>query len=159
MNIISKTENQIRPKTNLNDLLAFKNDTEEVSHEAQILMFKFLSEIERLQESRGLNRKSLAEAIKTSGSYLTQVFRGDKPLNFITLAKIQKVLNIKFNIKAIHNQSHQSITMPEILYKNETFKVHNLGEFTVLHKEQYVLLKGAEAPVESLNNITPKKLH
>ncbi|NCW88573.1 MAG: XRE family transcriptional regulator, partial [Chitinophagia bacterium] len=43
-----------------------------------------------------ITRKLLAQLIGTSPSYLTQVFRGDKPLNFMTLAKIQKALNVSF---------------------------------------------------------------
>jgi transcriptional regulator with XRE-family HTH domain len=82
----------------------FADGTEEqkLDLEAKVLMAGFLSEIERIQEiSTNLkNRKSLAEAIGTSPSYLTQVFCGDKNLNFLTLAKIQKVLNIRFEILA-----------------------------------------------------------
>ena len=77
-------------------------EDEKLDLDAKMLMAAFLSEIERIQEiSTNLkNRKSLAEAIGTSPSYLTQVFCGDKNLNFLTLAKIQKVLNIRFRISA-----------------------------------------------------------
>ena len=53
---------------------------------------------EIVQEEKGITRKELASLIKTSPSYLTQVFRGDKPLNFITLAKIQRALGIRFTV-------------------------------------------------------------
>jgi ribosome-binding protein aMBF1 (putative translation factor) len=61
-------------------------------------MASFLSVIEIVQEEKGISRKELASMIKISPSYLTQVFRGDKPLNFITLAKIQKALGIRFRV-------------------------------------------------------------
>jgi transcriptional regulator with XRE-family HTH domain len=61
-------------------------------------MASFLSVIEIVQEEKGISRKELASMIKISPSYLTQVFRGDKPLNFITLAKIQKALGILFSV-------------------------------------------------------------
>jgi len=77
-----------------------RNEEEEVKHDAYILMAWFLSEIERVQEEKGISRKELAAKINTSASYLTQVFRNDKPLNFITLAKMKRALNIRFEIVA-----------------------------------------------------------
>jgi transcriptional regulator with XRE-family HTH domain len=71
---------------------------EELALDELILMAKFLSEIEQQQKFKNIDRKTLAALIGTSPSYLTQVFRGDKPLNFKTLAKIQAVLNIKFEV-------------------------------------------------------------
>jgi transcriptional regulator with XRE-family HTH domain len=71
---------------------------EELALAELMLMAKFLSEIEQHQKLKDIDRKTLAALIGTSPSYLTQVFRGDKPLNFKTLAKIQAVLNIKFEV-------------------------------------------------------------
>ena len=73
-------------------------ESEKVESDSYALMASFLSVIEIVQEERGLTRKDLAVMIKTSPSYLTQVFRGDKPLNFITLAKIQRALGIRFSV-------------------------------------------------------------
>ena len=78
-----------------------KTDEDLIKEEAFVLMSGYLSEIERLQEVLGFTKKDMAEKIKTSASYLTQVFKGDKPLNFITLAKLQLALDIRFRIKAI----------------------------------------------------------
>ncbi|MEJ8819461.1 hypothetical protein [Lacibacter sp. H407] len=83
------------------DLFSFKSEKEKYEHDAQILMFKFLSEVEQYQEAQGINRKSLAQKIKTSASYLTQLWRGNKPLNFVTLVKMQDALKLKFIIKAV----------------------------------------------------------
>ena len=71
---------------------------EELALTELLLMAKFLSEIEQQQKLKDIDRKTLAALIGTSPSYLTQVFRGDKPLNFKTLAKIQTVLNIRFDV-------------------------------------------------------------
>jgi transcriptional regulator with XRE-family HTH domain len=73
---------------------------EELALAELMLMAKFLSEIEQQQKLKDIDRKNLAVLIGTSPSYLTQVFRGDKPLNFKTLAKIQAVLNIRFEVSA-----------------------------------------------------------
>ena len=73
-------------------------ESEKIESDSFILMSSFLSLIEIVQEEKGITRKELASLIKTSPSYLTQVFRGDKPLNFITLAKIQRELGIRFTV-------------------------------------------------------------
>jgi transcriptional regulator with XRE-family HTH domain len=80
---------------------------EELALAELMLMAKFLSEIEQQQKLKDIDRKTLAALIGTSPSYLTQVFRGDKPLNFKTLAKIQAVLNIRFEV-SIQNLNNAS---------------------------------------------------
>lgn len=77
-----------------------KTEQELIKEDAYVLQANYLSEIERLYKDKALNRKELAEKIDVTPSYLTQVFRGDKPLNFITLAKIKRALNLHFEIKA-----------------------------------------------------------
>lgn len=74
-------------------------ELEKLESDSYALMASFLSVIEMIQEEKGITRKELAYLIKTSPSYLTQVFRGDKPLNFITLAKIQRALGIRFSVE------------------------------------------------------------
>ena len=61
-------------------------------------MFRFLSIIEIRCEELGWNRKQLAEKVGTSASYITQLFRGDKLVNMLTLAKFQKALGLEFEI-------------------------------------------------------------
>ncbi len=88
-------------KNEFDALFSFKDENEELKHDEFVLMSGYLAEIERLKNPLGINRKELAQKINVSAPYLTQVFRGDKPLNFFTIAKIQKVLNVKFEVKAI----------------------------------------------------------
>lgn len=95
---MSMNSKQIQDK--IKDRLLSKSEEDLIREDEHILMDNYLSEIERIQKISGLNRKNLAQQIKTSPSYLTQVFRGDKPLNFYTLAKIQKALKIRFTVTA-----------------------------------------------------------
>ena len=83
-----------------NEILSFKGEKDEIRHEAQILMFRFLSEVDRYLNQEGNSRKALAKKMNISASYLTQVYRGNKPLNFETVARFQKALDIKFQIRA-----------------------------------------------------------
>lgn len=85
------------------DIMAFESEEEEIKHESQMLMFSFLSEVEKYQTLQDINKKKLSQKIKTSASYLTQLFRGNKPLNFETIAKMQKALNISFHVYARPN--------------------------------------------------------
>lgn len=82
-----------------NNLLTFADEHEEIEHEAAMIMFQFLSEVEKVMEDKKINKKDLAEIIGTSPSYITQLFRGDKLINFKTLAKIQKGLDMNFEVK------------------------------------------------------------
>jgi len=77
------------------------NDDKDEKHLAQMLMYRFLSEIEKLMEQNKMSRKDLAARIHTSPSYLTQVYRGNKPLNFSTLAKIESALDVRFEVSCV----------------------------------------------------------
>jgi transcriptional regulator with XRE-family HTH domain len=73
---------------------------EVIESDSLLLMASYLSEFERVQKERNIKRNELASQIKISPSYLTQVFRGDKPLNFPTISKLRKALNIRFEVVA-----------------------------------------------------------
>jgi len=83
---------------------AGKSEKQILSEDAYMLMAGYLSEIERIQKQVDLNKKELASMIKVSASYLSQVFNGDKPLNFYTIARIQVALKIRFRVSVIHLQ-------------------------------------------------------
>lgn len=76
------------------ELFEFRSREEKEEHDARMLMFRFLSEVEKEMEAQGMTRKELARKIGTSPSYITQLFRGDKMLNFPTIARIQEALGI-----------------------------------------------------------------
>jgi ribosome-binding protein aMBF1 (putative translation factor) len=83
---------------------------EDLEHDAKMIMYRFLSEVERISEENGLNRKDLAALIGTSPSYLTQLFRGTKIINLQTIAKFQKVFDFTFEIKAVSNNTEVAFT-------------------------------------------------
>jgi transcriptional regulator with XRE-family HTH domain len=99
MNMNSMNNDQI--KNQFADLFAPKSKKESLNRDAFILMNRFLSEIQKLADKKGLKRKELAALIGTSPSYLTQLFRGDKMANMETLAKFQQALDVKFNIETV----------------------------------------------------------
>lgn len=81
----------------------FKSIEEKIEHETNMISFRFLSEVEKRCDKKGINRTQLAEMLGTSKSYITQLYRGDKVLSLEMIAKIQQALEIKFSIRSIHN--------------------------------------------------------
>lgn len=88
------------------NLFSFKNKEEELEHEAKMIMFRFLSELEKLFTEKPIKKKELAKAINTSASFITQLYQGDKLVNLLTLAKIQEAYNLTFEIKAKLNSEN-----------------------------------------------------
>lgn len=80
----------------------FTNRTEEQHRQdaAQLLSFRFLSEVERLMTERDLTKRQLASSVGTSASYITQLFRGDRLVNIDMLARFEQVLGIQFVTRA-----------------------------------------------------------
>jgi len=87
------------------DLFTFRNQEEEIEHEAYMIMFRFLSELEKISSGEHpLKKKELAEKLGVSPSYITQLFNGRKLINLTTLAKIERAFNITFEIKVNQNE-------------------------------------------------------
>ena len=68
---------------------------------ARLLSFRFLSEVERLTDEQGLKRGALARALGTSPSYVTQLYRGDRMLNLNMAARMERVLGVQFQVRAV----------------------------------------------------------
>ena len=95
---------KFKEKFNINaefeGLFTEKSKEEELEHEAKMIMFRFLNELEKMNSEKPIKKKDLAIALNTSASFITQLYRGDKLINLLTLAKIQDAYNITFEIKA-----------------------------------------------------------
>ena len=76
------------------------SDAERLEHEGRMIGFAFLSEVEHELDKRGMSRKDLAGAMGVSGSFLTQLFTGDKPLSDKHKAMFQRALGIRFVVSA-----------------------------------------------------------
>ncbi len=96
-----------------------KSPEEQVEHRAQMLSYIFLSEAQKAMDRKGWTRKRLADEIGTSASYLTQLFRGDRLLNFKTVAKIEAALGIEFDITASTPKSVDPRSGASVDYRNE----------------------------------------
>lgn len=127
-------------------LFNFKSKEEELTHEAKMIMFRFLSEFEKLNLHKPIKKKDLAQAIGTSASFITQLFQGDKLVSLQTLAKLQDAYDFTFEIQAKANTanyaaeveqtyntplSNKNITGNEgfRIYKNIDYNKSNVGLF------------------------------
>ena len=81
---------------------------DQADHVAQMISYRILSEVERLCDEKGINRKELAEKLRTSASYITQLFRGHRRINMDLIAKIEGILEIQFEIKAVRKTEHKT---------------------------------------------------
>lgn len=88
------------------DLFSFKSKEEELEHEAKMIMFRFLSELEKINFEKPIKKKDLAKKIGTSASFITQLYQGNKLANLLTFAKFQEAYNISFEIKAKSNSTN-----------------------------------------------------
>jgi ribosome-binding protein aMBF1 (putative translation factor) len=80
------------------EVVEFSNVDDKIELESKMLMAQFLAIIQEEADRRQLKRKELAEMIGTSASYITQLFRGHKLMNLVTIAKFQSALGLKFEI-------------------------------------------------------------
>lgn len=97
-----------------NDIFSFSSEEEELEHDAQMLMFQFLEEVEKSHEQGPkLKKKNFAKALNLSPSFITQLYAGEKLISFPLLAKIQKAFNITFKVQAILNDEKYNVSTPE----------------------------------------------
>lgn len=99
---IKSLENKYQEIDNTFDDL-FKELDNNFDIDAKVIASRFLNEVKDIAEVRKINRKKLAEMIGTSPSYLTQLYRGTKIMNLVTMAKLKKALDLEVEIKITNN--------------------------------------------------------
>ena len=80
----------------LEELFTFKDDTERIEIKASFIQLDILDEIKKLMEEKNISRTELAEKLKKSKSFVSQLFSGDKALNLKMIAQFQEIFNVKF---------------------------------------------------------------
>jgi transcriptional regulator with XRE-family HTH domain len=109
-----KFKDKYKVSEGFEDLFAFASEEEELEHDAQMLMYKFLEGLEEAHNpDKKLKKKELATALEKSPSFISQLYSGEKLLSLNLIAKIQKVFNISFEIKAKPNFVNYSEAIPE----------------------------------------------
>jgi transcriptional regulator with XRE-family HTH domain len=120
-------------ETAFKTILSFDNEQDQLELEAKIIMAKFLEKVQEIATQKGLKKKDLAEKIGTSASYITQLYRGHKLLNLMTLAKLQRALDIEFDV-AIKGANQIKDPINEEIsgaYLKPRYASDKSGEFTI----------------------------
>jgi transcriptional regulator with XRE-family HTH domain len=91
-------------ETSFEELSNSISETDKILIETRLLMYGFLSEIDKITSDRGINRKELAKLAGVSASYLTQLYQGKKIINLQMLTKIKKALDIDFKIEVVYSE-------------------------------------------------------
>lgn len=120
----------------------------DLQHDSRMVMYRFLSEVERMSDEKGYSRKLLAQLIGTSASYITQLFRGNKTINIETIAKFQRVFDVTFEVKAVPNK------VEEVL--NEAY-VENVCENTSIPQGFWAYHKFNPSYGEVQHQIVPNR--
>jgi transcriptional regulator with XRE-family HTH domain len=113
--------NEIIASSEYEHFLSFKDNDDEDRHSAEMIMFKFLSHLETFNDNL-LSRKEMAHLLDTSPSYITQLFKGDKLINLLTLAKIERVFNIEFEIGARKVFEKNAKNEPELVAQSDSYQ-------------------------------------
>ncbi|MEY4459958.1 MAG: hypothetical protein RIT38_1188 [Bacteroidota bacterium] len=115
-----------------NSVFSFDNEQDQLELEAKIIMAKFLDRIQEIADQKGLKKKDLAQKIGTSASYITQLFRGHKLLNLMTLAKFQRALDIEFEVSIKGTEQIPMKKENTEVYLNTRYASDKGGEFSKL---------------------------
>jgi transcriptional regulator with XRE-family HTH domain len=114
------------------DLFSFKNEEEKIEHDASMISFRILSEIEKLCDNRKIKKKDLAEMVGTSKSYITQLFNGTKSINTQIMAKLENALDITFETRLkLNEETHSTFFIRKNLSAdNSTLYYHQQDSHT-----------------------------
>jgi transcriptional regulator with XRE-family HTH domain len=83
----------------LKSFLEFKDANDKIDFDAEVIHLNIINEILKLMVEQGMNKAKLAAKLKTSKSYITQLFSGDKLFNPKLLAKLQNIFKVKFHLR------------------------------------------------------------
>lgn len=81
---------------------------------ALLLAALFLEIVNSALIEKNMTRKALAARMGTSGSWLTQLFRGDKVPSFETLAAMASILDITFEIGPANIAGSKEESQPKL---------------------------------------------
>jgi len=93
-----------------------KTTDEQTENEAMMLHFRIMQLVEKAMDKKGWNKKTLAEKLGKSQSYLTQLFLGHKMMNLTMMAAFQKALALNFKLEIEHADETISFWKLKTLY-------------------------------------------
>lgn len=106
------------------------NEEELLEMEALAIGHAYLSEAQRIMDERDMLRKELAEKMKVSASFLTQLFRGDRPVSDYHKAQLQRILGVRFEVQVFDTEGRTvsgEFNYPEVAEDNYMMAWHKVS--------------------------------
>jgi ribosome-binding protein aMBF1 (putative translation factor) len=97
MNIMK--ENKLTTRSKIQQDFQNINVFDDLDFRVEEISNRFLQHVLDYMEEENMSRKTLASLIGTSPSYITQLFNNTRTLNFVTIAKIEQALNVRFEVE------------------------------------------------------------
>lgn len=94
--------------TDLIQLLNITSEQDRIDLDAELIQLHILEKVSAMMEDRGMTRSELAQKLETSRAFVSQLFAADRALNLKTLAKIQKILDVRFEIAPVQSWNYSS---------------------------------------------------
>jgi len=80
------------------------DENEQIEFDAMGIQLAFLFKIQDIMDRKSISRSDLAEKMGTSKAYVTQLFGAKNFINMKTIAKLQKILDVKVEINLIETE-------------------------------------------------------
>lgn len=144
----SKTKENIQ--NSFNTLFDFDSKTHELELKEQILIMKFLGEIDEEMEKTDKRKKSLAKEVGTSAAYITQLFSGNRKPNFAIITKMADALGIEFEVSTkekVQKNNRSPKTDGEGFWVYRSFK--ETKDKTETPQYDYTVLETKKEPLAS----------
>lgn len=78
------------------EFLKFDNDEDRIDVKASFVQLDILAEVKKIMKEKNISRTELADKLKKSKSFVSQLFSGDKALNLKMIAQFQVIFDAKF---------------------------------------------------------------
>ena len=115
----------------MKEILSFKNDRERLQFEAEIINLDIMHKIQCLMDEHSINKTELARRLNTSKGYITQLFTADKLINLKTLAKLQRIFQVKFDL---NYKSLEALEFRKTPFTTPEFKITQLQGMSLKNK-------------------------
>lgn len=117
----TKLNHQMKINPKYEELFALDTKEDKYQHNAEMISFRILSELEHFCNIHNIKKSELAKRINCSRSYITQLYRGDKQVNTLLLGKLEEEFNFSLEIKIKSNsetiEEHYAKQLPHDFFK------------------------------------------
>ncbi len=110
---MSSNNNKLTIEDALKEVFTFENEEDKFDFEASKIQTRFLAKIQKIMDRKGVTKSELASKMGTTKAFVTQLFSSNKFINMKTMAKMEKIFDLKIEINpiektvSINNEKYQ----------------------------------------------------